>query len=132
MKTVLIYVNTSKRFGDPDHLKVFANVDAAETWFEENDAEGVAFEYEVLTRLLHPAMRLRRRSLTANYAAGVFVRDSQGVSTKKTHTGLAYLKLYGIVYITGVWRRQVRRCTKRENDAVGCHVSGFDLHRRAE
>jgi len=48
MKTVFIYVNTSKRSGDPDHLKVFANVDAAETWFEENDAEGVAFEYEVL------------------------------------------------------------------------------------
>jgi hypothetical protein len=32
---------------DPDHIKVFANVDAAETWFEENDPEGVAFEYEV-------------------------------------------------------------------------------------
>jgi hypothetical protein len=31
-----------------DHLKVFANADAAETWFEENDPEGVAFEYEVL------------------------------------------------------------------------------------
>jgi hypothetical protein len=27
---------------------VFANADAAETWFEENDPEGVAFEYEVL------------------------------------------------------------------------------------
>jgi hypothetical protein len=46
--TVLIYVNTSKQVGDPDHLKVFANADAAETWFEENDPEGVAFEYEVL------------------------------------------------------------------------------------
>jgi hypothetical protein len=46
--TVLIYVNTSKQVGDPDHLKVFANPDAAETWFEENDPEGVAFEYEVL------------------------------------------------------------------------------------
>jgi hypothetical protein len=47
MTTVFIYVNTSKRFGDPEHLKVFANVDA-EKWFEENDPEGVAFEYEVL------------------------------------------------------------------------------------
>jgi hypothetical protein len=28
--------------------KAFANGDAAETWFEENDPEGVAFEYEVL------------------------------------------------------------------------------------
>src|SRR6266852_948083 len=37
--TVLIYVNTSKQVGDADHLKVFANVDAAETWFEENGAE---------------------------------------------------------------------------------------------
>jgi hypothetical protein len=46
--TVLIYVNTSKQVGDADHLVVFANADAAETWFEENDPEGVAFEYEVL------------------------------------------------------------------------------------
>jgi hypothetical protein len=46
--TVLIYVNTSKQVGDPDHLKVFANTDAAETWFKQNDPEGVAFEYEVL------------------------------------------------------------------------------------
>jgi hypothetical protein len=46
--TVLIYVNISKQVGDADHLKVFANADAAETWLEENDPEGVAFEYEVL------------------------------------------------------------------------------------
>ena len=48
MKTVLIYVNTSKQVGDVDHLKVFANEEAAERWFLENDPEGVAFEYEVL------------------------------------------------------------------------------------
>jgi hypothetical protein len=46
--TVLIYIDTSKQVGDADHLKVFANVDAAEKWFEKNDPEGVAFEYEVL------------------------------------------------------------------------------------
>ena len=40
--TVLIHVNTSKQVGDLEHLKVFANVDAAETWFKENDPEGVA------------------------------------------------------------------------------------------
>ena len=38
--TVLIYVDTSKQVGDPDHLKVFVNQDAAETWFEEDDPEG--------------------------------------------------------------------------------------------
>ena len=44
--TVLIYVDTTKEVGDKDHPKVFANPDAAETWFQENDPEGVAFEYE--------------------------------------------------------------------------------------
>ncbi|MCK1642496.1 hypothetical protein IVA95_34325 [Bradyrhizobium sp. 157] len=34
--------------GDPEHIKVFASTDATERWFEENDPEGVAFEYEVL------------------------------------------------------------------------------------
>ena len=48
MKTVLIYIDTSKDVGDADHLKVFANEEAAEKWFRENDPEGVAFEYEVL------------------------------------------------------------------------------------
>jgi len=41
VKTVWIYVDTSKQVGDKDHLRVFANLDAAETWFEENDPEGV-------------------------------------------------------------------------------------------
>ena len=43
----LSQLNTSKQVGDKDHLKVFANEDAAETWLQENDPEGVAFEYEV-------------------------------------------------------------------------------------
>jgi hypothetical protein len=46
--TVFVYVNTSKQVGDPEHVKVFATTDAAEKWFEENDPEGVAFEYEVI------------------------------------------------------------------------------------
>jgi hypothetical protein len=46
--TVWIYVDTSKEVGDADHLKVFANLHAVETWLEENDPEGVAFEYEVI------------------------------------------------------------------------------------
>jgi hypothetical protein len=32
MGHVFVYVSTSKQVGDPDHLKVFANADAAETW----------------------------------------------------------------------------------------------------
>ena len=48
--TVFVYVTTSKQVGDPEHLKVFANADAAETWFPENDPEGVAFEYPVIVR----------------------------------------------------------------------------------
>jgi hypothetical protein len=42
-------VNTSKQVGDLEHLKVFATEDAADTWLQKNDPEGVAFEYEVLT-----------------------------------------------------------------------------------
>jgi hypothetical protein len=45
---VLIYVNTGAEVGNVDHLKVFANEEAMEKWFEENDPEGVAFEYNVL------------------------------------------------------------------------------------
>ena len=55
--TVWAYVDTSKQVGDHDHLKVFANADAAETWFAENDPEGVAFEYEVIeSRQREPAV----------------------------------------------------------------------------
>jgi hypothetical protein len=43
--TVFVYVNTSKQVGDRE---LSANQDAAETWLQENDPEGVAFEYEVL------------------------------------------------------------------------------------
>ena len=46
--TVWVYVNTSKQVGDEDHLKVFADEDAADRWFQENDPEGVAFKYEIL------------------------------------------------------------------------------------
>ena len=55
--TVFVYVNTSrqvspdsKRFAaiSAEHIKVFATTEAAEEWFEENDPEGVAFEYEVI------------------------------------------------------------------------------------
>ena len=46
--TVFVYVNTSKQVGDAEHVKVFANADAAEAGFAENDPEGVAFEYEVI------------------------------------------------------------------------------------
>ena len=49
--SVLIYVDTSNQVRDPDHLEVLANADAAETWIEETDPEGIAFEYEALPDL---------------------------------------------------------------------------------
>ena len=36
----------------PRHLKVFASLEAALAWFELNDPEGVAFEYEVRSSLV--------------------------------------------------------------------------------
>jgi len=47
--TVFVYVNTSKQVGGAEHVRVFANADAAEAWFAENDPEGVAFEYDVIS-----------------------------------------------------------------------------------
>ncbi len=44
---VWIYVDTGKQVGDSDHLKVFADADAANAWFKVNDPEAVAFKYEV-------------------------------------------------------------------------------------
>jgi hypothetical protein len=44
--TVWICVDTKKQVGDREHQKVFASEGAAETWFEQHDPEGVAFEYE--------------------------------------------------------------------------------------
>jgi hypothetical protein len=46
--TVFVYVNTAKQVGDAEHIKVFASIEAAEKWFEENDPKDVASEYEVL------------------------------------------------------------------------------------
>jgi hypothetical protein len=34
----------ANKVSDADHLKVFATVDAAETWFEENGIESTAVE----------------------------------------------------------------------------------------
>ena len=50
--SVWIYVDTNKQVGDPEHLKVFANQEIAQAWFDENDPEGVAFEYEVRSSLI--------------------------------------------------------------------------------
>jgi hypothetical protein len=47
---VLIYVDTSKQAGDHEHLRVFANADAAEAWFAENHPESVAFECKARER----------------------------------------------------------------------------------
>jgi hypothetical protein len=48
--TVWLYVDTRYRVGHPDHIKAFADPEAAERSFKDNDAEGVAFEYEVIGR----------------------------------------------------------------------------------
>ena len=46
--TVWIYVDTAKQVGDRNHLNVFASEAAAETWLQENDPEGVVFEYPLV------------------------------------------------------------------------------------
>jgi hypothetical protein len=50
MSTVWVYVDINKQVGHRDHLKVFANRNAADAWFAEHDPEGVAVEYEVIDK----------------------------------------------------------------------------------
>jgi hypothetical protein len=47
MKIVRICVNTDALPGDVNHIRVLATEEAARRWFEENDPEGIAFEYPV-------------------------------------------------------------------------------------
>lgn len=49
--TFWVYVNINVSIGHRDHIKVFASQEAALSWFELNDPDGVAFEYEVLGAL---------------------------------------------------------------------------------
>jgi hypothetical protein len=42
IKTVWIYTRG-------DEIRVFATAEAAQAWFDKNDPEGVAFEYEVIS-----------------------------------------------------------------------------------
>jgi hypothetical protein len=48
MKIVLVYVKTNAEVGDADHVMVFPSEEASEKWFSENDAESVAFEYDLI------------------------------------------------------------------------------------
>jgi hypothetical protein len=60
--TVWIYVDARKQVGDKDHIKVFANQDAARKWFGEHDREGVAFVYPVIQpQIEHPPVRAASR-----------------------------------------------------------------------
>ena len=79
--TFFVYVNTSKQVGDVEHIKVFAITEVAEVWFEENDSEGVALEYEVLMKevpdsrlvlVIEVPARLATRSSGGRSLAGEF------------------------------------------------------------
>jgi len=39
-ETIVAAVDISKQVGNAEHVKVFANGEAAEAWFAENDPEG--------------------------------------------------------------------------------------------
>ena len=45
---IWVYVDSRYSTGDRDHLKLFTTTDASNEWFEENDPEGVAFQYDVI------------------------------------------------------------------------------------
>ena len=68
--TVWIHVDTSKQVGDPEHLKVFINADAANDWCKDHDPQAVAFEYPVLgSDKISPQEQERERRAKAGRAA---------------------------------------------------------------
>jgi hypothetical protein len=85
MKTVWIYVDPNKKASDVNHLKVFANADAADRWFEKNDSEGVAFRYEVLTAGLELTLETnapggRKKSVSNGELTAIFYRKMRACS----------------------------------------------------
>jgi hypothetical protein len=57
MTTVWVYINTNVPVGDREHVKAFADQDAADAWFSQHDPEGVAFEYPVIGELYERMIR---------------------------------------------------------------------------
>ena len=45
--SVWVYVNVRHPVGHPEHLKIFADLGTATSWFEKHDPEGVVFSYLV-------------------------------------------------------------------------------------
>ena len=60
MTSVWIYTDTSKPVDDPDHLKVFADTQAADEWLRKYNPQGVAFEYSVIGELYERMIRKPR------------------------------------------------------------------------
>jgi hypothetical protein len=52
--TVWIYIDTNKQVGDKDHLRVFANPDAAETWFQDRLTRSAGGEVIFAARIRPP------------------------------------------------------------------------------
>jgi hypothetical protein len=67
MKTLWIYVNPSEQVGDVDHLKVFADEDAANRWFAENIQKVSRFRMR----------RLNNKKSGSREATGLKSREAQ-------------------------------------------------------
>ena len=79
--TVFVYVNTSKQGRRPDHLKVFANEDAAQRWFRENDPEGVALRSRITSRIFFIVFWRKRRMVLRikPFREPIFVKAIEGI-----------------------------------------------------
>jgi hypothetical protein len=91
MKTVWIYVDTNKKVGDVDHLKVFSNADVADAWFKKNDPEGVAFRYQVLKAEVESPLEIRapagkKTTVSNGELTAIFFRRMRACS-ECPHTG---------------------------------------------
>lgn len=76
------YTESSKVVGDPAYLKVFETIEAARAWFEHNDPNGVALEYETVVaqfynRLSKAQMVFVAHALGAGRRTAVHLADAR-------------------------------------------------------
>ena len=97
--TVWIYIDTNKQVGDKDHLRVFANPDAAETWFQDRLTRSAGGEVIFAARIRPPLRRPRSHSASKLLSEMIPMTDKDMLFL----AGLAGFAWWTYVFLPLVW-----------------------------
>jgi integrase len=100
--TVFVYVNTSRQVGDAEHIKVFANQDAAEKWFEEDDERrGTPASRAHVSQLIAAGLDVRTISRRIGHASPAITPNVYGHLFSHTDTRAADIMEATFVKVRG-------------------------------